>query len=173
MDNKSNDSLETVERRSFLGIIIGIIGAGISAVLGITIGRYATAPAFAKPSEAAWIEVGNIAEIADDKLTRKAITVAQDAGWGQFQAQRLLWINRKGEAVTVYSAVCPHLGCTVNHNEQEFVCACHNSKWSNAGQKVAGPAPRSLDVLEHRVENNILQVKYQDFKQGIATKESV
>lgn len=38
------------ERRSFLGLISGVIVAGISAVLGVTIGRFSIGPAFTASS---------------------------------------------------------------------------------------------------------------------------
>ena len=84
-----------------------------------------------------------------------------------------MWLLRKGEDVKVFSAVCPHLGCTVNVNAEGFLCACHESKWNVSGQTLSGPAPRGLDTLETRVTDGKLQVRYQDFKQGIATKEAI
>ncbi len=158
-------------RRSFLGILSGLIGAAISATLGINIGRYAVAPALAKSNEGEWIDLGALAKIPADKLIKRTLTVAQEAGWGKFTASRSVWIRRNEESLTIFSATCPHLGCTVNAKEETFVCACHNSQWNATGEKTSGPTPRHLDVLEHRIENEVLQVKYQDFKQGIETKE--
>ena len=54
---------------------------------------------------------------------------------------------------------------------EKFICACHNSEWNAEGATLAGPTPRGLDTLEFRVEDDKLKVKYQDFKQGITTKE--
>jgi cytochrome b6-f complex iron-sulfur subunit len=56
---------------------------------------------------------------------------------------------------------CPHLGCTVPWNptfsfqdprsgetsKGWFRCPCHGSTYSDAGVKVFGPAPRSLDMF--------------------------
>jgi len=56
---------------------------------------------------------------------------------------------------------CPHLGCTVPYNPSFsfedprtnqsyagwFRCPCHGSTYSDAGVKVFGPAPRSLDTF--------------------------
>lgn len=56
---------------------------------------------------------------------------------------------------------CPHLGCTVpwnpafsfedprsgQANTGWFRCPCHGSTYSDAGFKVFGPAPRSLDMF--------------------------
>ena len=159
------------ERRSFLGVISGLIVAGISAVLGVTIGRYSISPAFSTSSGQDWTDLGSLGEFAEGKLVKKSVIVSQDAGWGKFQSQRSVWVVRKGEGVKVFSGVCPHLGCSVNTRADKFVCACHGSEWDVEGAKLAGPTPRGLDTLEFRVEDNKLKVKYQDFKQGLANKE--
>lgn len=168
-----HDADQSGERRSFLGVLSGLIAAGITAVLGVNIGRFSLGPAFSKASQADWAEAGKLAEIPEGKLTKRNLVVSQVAGWGNFTAERAVWVVRKGEDIKVFTAVCPHLGCTVNVNAQGFLCACHNSTWNEAGTTLAGPSPRSLDSLEHKVEGGKLMVRYQDFKQGIPTKEAL
>lgn len=53
--------------------------------------------------------------------------------------------DRNG-ALHVYSAICTHLGCTVEWNESEesFDCPCHGSRFSFAGKVVNGPANDNL-----------------------------
>lgn len=159
------------ERRSFLGVIAGLIAGGISAVLGVTIGRFAISPALSAGGVEGWTDVGPLADIPEGQLVKRNVIVSQDAGWGKFNSQKLIWVTRKGENVTVFTAVCPHLGCTVNAKNDVFICACHDSKWDVAGNSMGGPTPRGLDSLEHKVEGDVLKVRYQDFKQGIAQKE--
>lgn len=159
------------ERRSFLGILSGLIAGGISAVLGVNIGRFAVSPALSAAVAENWADLGPIANIAEGKPVKLNVVISQDAGWGKFQAQRAVWVIRKEDKVTVFTAVCPHLGCTVNAKEDVFICACHDSKWDVAGNTQGGPTPRGLDALEYKVENDTLKVRYQDFKQGIAQKE--
>lgn len=167
--NASEES--KTERRSFLGIIAGLIAAGISAVMSVTIGRFAIAPALSASGSQAWTDVGPLADIPDGKPVKRNVIVSQNAGWGEFNSQKLVWVIKNGEKITVFTAVCPHLGCTVNAKQEAFVCACHNSKWDVAGDRLDGPTPRGLDVLEHKVEGDVLKVRYQDFKQGVAQKE--
>lgn len=62
--------------------------------------------------------------------------------------------------------MCPHLGCTVpwrenfNFTDPEsgrtrsgwFNCPCHGSTYTDAGVRVFGPAPRSLDRMELSID---------------------
>jgi len=159
------------ERRTFLGIAAGIITVGIGGVVGTAIGQFAIQPAFSKAGGGEWTDLGPVSAFEEGKLTKKSVTISQDAGWGKFQAERSIWIVRKGDTLTVFSGVCPHLGCSVNAADENFVCACHGSEWDQEGKRTGGPTPRGLDTLEHRVEGDVLQVRYQSFKQGVADKE--
>ena len=50
------------------------------------------------------------------------------------------------------SAVCTHLGCTVNEagdesegeRALEFDCPCHGSRYDNRGMNITGPATKPL-----------------------------
>ncbi len=44
---------------------------------------------------------------------------------------------------------CVHLGCTVPWNQPsgEFQCPCHGSIYDRRGVRLAGPAPRPLDIM--------------------------
>lgn len=168
-----DDGDGAVERRSFLGVVIGLIASGITAVLGVTIGRYTIGPALSLANTSEWTDVGLLEEIPEGKPTKRSVVVSQDAGWGRFNSQQLVWVVKGAEDITVFSAVCPHLGCTINEAADGFICPCHGSAWSFEGHRLGGPAPRDVDILEHRVEGELLRVKYQYFKQGIAEKEEV
>lgn len=51
---------------------------------------------------------------------------------------------------------CVHLGCTVPWKpaENRFHCPCHGSIYDYNGQRVAGPAPRSLDYMTVTAKDN-------------------
>ena len=51
---------------------------------------------------------------------------------------------------------CVHLGCTVpwNEGEGQFHCPCHGSIFDYNGARVAGPAPRRLDVMATTVNGD-------------------
>ena len=176
--NNNSSEISTVvpesnERRSFLGYIIGLIVSGISAVLGITIGRYSIKPALSPAGTSEWTDAGLVEEIPNGKPAKRNVVISTTAGWAQFNAQQLVWIMKEGERITVFSAVCPHLGCTINEAPKGFICACHGSAWNVQGERIAGPTPRGMDTLESRIEDDLLKVKYQFFKQGAPRKEEI
>jgi cytochrome b6-f complex iron-sulfur subunit len=52
--------------------------------------------------------------------------------------------------------VCTHLGCLYQwvQSNFRFECPCHGSKFTHDGYFIEGPAPRSLDYFETRVEED-------------------
>ncbi len=70
-----------------------------------------------------------------------------------FDADRRLFVIRQENTFHVISAICTHLGCTVQWRGQahEFACPCHGSLYNAEGKVIGGPAPRSLpwfDVVQ-------------------------
>jgi cytochrome b6-f complex iron-sulfur subunit len=55
-----------------------------------------------------------------------------------------VFLFRKGNSFRAASAVCTHLGCTVNLAGEGFHCPCHGSVFDQRGAVVSGPAPSSL-----------------------------
>ena len=51
---------------------------------------------------------------------------------------------------------CVHLGCTVPWvpGEDHFHCPCHGSVYLYNGQRIAGPAPRSLDLFPVMIDSS-------------------
>lgn len=166
----AEEQLVANDRRSLLGIVTGLIGLGITSLLGVTLARYSVVPALAAANVSDWVDVVRLDAIPEGKPKKQTVLVAQNAGWGRFTSEQAVWLIKKGDQVTVFSSVCPHLGCTVNASVNGFGCVCHNSAWTPDGQSAGGPTPRGMDRLEHKVEDGVLKVKYQSFKQGISEK---
>jgi cytochrome b6-f complex iron-sulfur subunit len=63
-----------------------------------------------------------------------------------FDPDHRLFVARAEDDFHVISAVCSHLGCTVQWkpDKREFDCPCHGSRFHDDGTNFAGPAPRPL-----------------------------
>jgi nitrite reductase/ring-hydroxylating ferredoxin subunit len=59
-----------------------------------------------------------------------------------------VFLFRKGNSFRAVSAVCTHLGCTVNLSGNGFHCPCHGSVFDQGGAVRSGPAPAPLTWFE-------------------------
>jgi Rieske Fe-S protein len=71
----------------------------------------------------------------------------------------LLLLTAEGEYHAV-SAVCTHLGCTVQYRNDMHViwCACHNGTYGLDGRNVSGPPPRPLESFQVNIRGNEIVV---------------
>lgn len=67
-----------------------------------------------------------------------------------------VWIVRTADTIYALLAVCTHLGCTPSwlDNEQKFKCPCHGSGFYKTGINFEGPAPRPLERVAIRLEDD-------------------
>ena len=61
-----------------------------------------------------------------------------------FSPQAECFVFRDHQGVRAVSAICTHLGCTLEKNDSGFHCPCHGSFFEKTGKVRSGPAPRSL-----------------------------
>ena len=65
-----------------------------------------------------------------------------------FMPNLRVFLFRKGNSFRAASAVCTHLGCTVNLAGEGFHCPCHGSVFDQSGTVLSGPAPAPLAWFE-------------------------
>ena len=165
------------DRRSFLGFLLTAVGGLVSAALVIPLVRFVTFPLRGHAEEASWSDVGKIEEF--QSLTAPiahTIDVKRIDGWRSTVMQNGIYIlPATSGKPKVLSSVCPHLGCSVRWIEKrdEFICPCHGGTFTAAGVHVSGPPLRAMDELESKVEDGILKVRFQLFRQLDAKKEPV
>lgn len=131
MSNPGGNPAEQADmtRRAFLGAVgFGALTATLGAVAigGI---RYMFPNVLYEPSNRLKIGLA-------DRFGQGTVT---------FIAEKKVFIRRVSEGFQAISAVCQHLGCTVNWTGSNFHCPCHGSVYDADGNVIAGPAPRALD----------------------------
>lgn len=67
---------------------------------------------------------------------------------------------RTPESVRAFSLVCTHLGCTVlwQPEKGQFHCPCHDGRFDQFGEVLAGPPPVPLESLPVSVQDGQVMV---------------
>ena len=91
----------------------------------------------------------------------------------------------KDGKVQAFQTICPHAGCPISADEKGFFCSCHAAVFDFDGKRkgvrakgqddasAPSPAPRDMDTLETKIENNLVSVNFARFKEGCKEKEEV
>ncbi len=170
----ANDDVPRPARRTVtLAVVVG--GCAIAAATAIPAAAFVSAPIASKAAAGRWVRTLRIDQLVDGEPKRVAIVDDRRDAWTIERGVELgsVWIVRNGDKVSAYSAVCPHLGCSVNVAAGAgagFVCPCHTSAFAPDGTRKSGPAPRGLDSLATRIEEGFVAVDFLRFRIGIPEK---
>jgi cytochrome b6-f complex iron-sulfur subunit len=134
------------ERRSFLGKVVGGVGAAVAISTLYPVVRYLIPPPLKEVKSVNELIVGKASEVPEN--TGKIY---------QFNKDKVIVINDNGK-LTACSAVCTHLGCLVHwDNAQNLIyCPCHGAKYKQTGEIISGPQPLPLAVFQARVDGDNL-----------------
>ncbi|MGQ9840584.1 MAG: QcrA and Rieske domain-containing protein [Anaerolineae bacterium] len=69
-------------------------------------------------------------------------------------------VVRTPESIRCFSLICTHLGCIVQWQEatKEFYCPCHDGRFDQFGEVLAGPPPLPLEQIAVRVEGETVVI---------------
>ena len=75
-----------------------------------------------------------------------------------YLADRQLFVYRDHEGIRAVSAVCTHLGCTIEKSDEGFLCPCHGSCYDEDGRVLSGAATKDLPwfSLQRDVDGQIV-----------------
>lgn len=134
------------QRRTFLGIMLGGIGAVIAGAFSWPLFRYLSP-----------IDKGGAAEQV--RVARGQVKVGQ-AHFFSFQGRPAVLLQPQAGEFVALSAVCTHLGCIVKwvDDKQEFLCPCHAGRFSTAGQVLGGPPPKPLETYSVSIDGDDILV---------------
>jgi Rieske Fe-S protein len=89
------------------------------------------------------------------------------SGWSKARVKHAVYVDEAADGTPrVFSARCPHEGCRVDWrpSSNEFVCPCHDSRFTREGERVTGPTRRGLDPLPaKRTPDGRIEVCYKTF----------
>ena len=170
----SNKDVIVINRRSFFAVLLGIGTAGMGALLAVPVLRYVLYPLYAK-SKSTWSPIGDMEEFSNlAQPILKPLDLKQVDGWREVDSSQTVYVTKDAEGkLAVLSAICPHLGCSVNwqKGQEEFFCPCHGSVFKPDGKHVSGPSPRGMDPLPHKIVDGKLMVKFEYFRENVPNRE--
>lgn len=142
----SETSETSQQRRTFLGILLGGVGATLGAAFAWPIFR------FLSPREGG-------GEGALVRVPKKEIKVG-GAHFFSFQGRPAVLLQPKAGDYIALSAVCTHLGCIVKwvDDKGEFLCPCHGGRFSTEGKVLGGPPPKPLETYTVKIDDTDLTV---------------
>jgi menaquinol-cytochrome c reductase iron-sulfur subunit len=174
-DDEQLPPLTRPARRTFVAAAVGIISLIWAALTGWALGGSLVGPMYRKIIRQ-FVKVVRIASIPTGTPSRLTFPYVSDQGFIQQTQTHVVWVIKHSDTdLTVFSPICPHLGCHIKWSAEngQFFCPCHGSVFSENGTVLAGPAPRPLDTLPYRVEDGELLVRWERFKPGSAAKTPV
>ena len=124
---------DPLSRRNFFELSLGWIAATFAAAAtSVAAVKFLTPNVLYEPSLR--FKAGRPEDYADGSVT--------------FLEDERVFIVRRGNSFQCLSAICTHLGCTVNRTGGGYHCPCHGSVFNNQGLVLSGPAPRGLEWFQ-------------------------
>lgn len=168
------------DRRKFLKVATCAIGGGVGLVVAAPVLTLLADPAtkITVTTPTAPLDLGLVEQFRVGAEPRKVDVIAPIVKDAWLAARNVVlgaaWIQRPAsDKVVALSAVCPHLGCAVGWDASagNFLCPCHDSRFSPAGDKLTGPSERGLDELPLQVVDGRLQLMWIRYKPGQSVRE--
>jgi menaquinol-cytochrome c reductase iron-sulfur subunit len=168
------------DRRKFLKVATCALGGGVGLVMAAPVLSMLVDPArkMTVTLPTAPLDVGRAEQFRVGGEPSRVDVVAPIVKDGWTAARNVVlgaaWIRRTApETLVALSAVCPHLGCAVGWDAAagNFLCPCHDSRFSAAGEKLTGPSERGLDELPLKVVDGRLQLTWIRYRTGQTARE--
>lgn len=154
------ESFLTQSRRSFYSALVSALGSAVGVALVLPSVAYLFVghksnkkSSFVEAAKLTQLEVGKPQEVTFERTRVDA--------WRTFHEKVIAWVVRTDEKnVVAYAPQCTHFGCAYHWEatRNQFVCPCHESRFSIEGKVLGGPASRPLDRYSVRVENGKLLI---------------
>jgi len=139
-----------MKRRTFLDGLIALSGTALGAFVLYPVMRYLVPP--------------RIPEAATQRVVAAKKGELAVGGFKTFPfgAEPGILVRTADGEYRAFSAVCTHLGCTVQYrgDSRAIWCACHDGLYDLEGRNVSGPPPRPLERYDvHVVGDDVVVEK--------------
>jgi len=160
-DKKNDATEEGSSRRSLLTWIAVAFGAAATVAVGIPIVGYLLNPWLRRQPDQ-WVDAGSVDEYVPGQT--KLISMKNPLGrpWIGESGMVSAYVRRDvTKAFSVFAVNCTHLGCPVDWFPTAglFMCPCHGGIYYADGSYAAGPPPRGLYHIPHRITRGRLHIK--------------
>ena len=118
-------------RRSFIRKVTSIFAIAAGAVAAVTLLRQLVPRLIGQKK---FVKVGKSSTFPVDTFT--------------YIEEHKIYVYRDHEGIKAVSAICTHLGCILEIDEDGFLCPCHGSCYDRSGEVISGPAPRALSWFQ-------------------------
>ena len=168
------------DRRGFLKVATCAIGGGVGLAIAAPVLTLLADPAgkVTVTTPTAPLDLGLAEQFrvgADPRRVEVVAPIVKDA-W--MAARNVVlgaaWIRRTApDKLVALSAICPHLGCAIGWDNAagNFLCPCHDSRFTAAGDKLTGPSERGMDELPLAVVDGRLQLTWVRYRTGQRVRE--
>ena len=80
--------------------------------------------------------------------------------WGEHRGRQIVVIKLGGE-IRAFDGECRHLGCIVRWESANrvFKCPCHEAKYDDMGNPIAGPVNQPLVRMEFVIKDGVLKIR--------------
>jgi Rieske Fe-S protein len=171
----------TQPRRGFLHKFLAVIVGGVITTVPAIAGVLTFLNPLRKRNGATasdFIRVASLDAVPDDNLPHRFNVIADKVNAWTIERNvpiGSVYLKRKGSTIVAWNTSCPHLGCSVNaNNDGSFSCPCHESNFSAEGKRDAkAVSPRDLDTLEidqSALAQGEVRVKFHEFETGREAK---
>jgi len=127
--------IPALDRRSFLDSLLAIGFVSTAVAIAYPVSQYLIPPESGEPETASVVAC-------------KATDLKPNSGKiFKFGSKPGIVVRTADGDLRAFSAVCTHLGCTVQYKADtaQLWCACHNGMYDLGGNVVSGPPPRPLE----------------------------
>ncbi|MET0385412.1 MAG: Rieske 2Fe-2S domain-containing protein [Polyangiales bacterium] len=166
-------------RRDFFAWVIAAGSTAIGALLAVPAVAFVLDPVLRSTGQKGrWIKVAELGSLSKDRPVAVPVVGEQVDAWTRAAEVRLgtVWLRVVSDSeVRAWNAECPHLGCKISFDAGKscFGCPCHDSTFSLEGEVQGGPSPRGMDLLDARVQDGHIEVRFARFRAQIKERVEI